>query len=106
MEELIKAVKKHSGMTEEDLLGVRNANDGYAGFTYYKDTCEFYNEYASEIWKQLNETAEQLGQTVIEMIASFGCRDSIVNDNTFKNALAWFALEEVARYLQDKKETD
>jgi len=104
MTELIKAVKNHSGMTEEDLLGVRNANDGYAGFTYYKDTVEFYDEYAPEIWEQLNEVSEQLGQRPTEVISSFGCVDSIVDDETFKNALAWFALEEVARYLQDKEE--
>jgi hypothetical protein len=30
------------------------------------------------------------------LIASFGCVNSIIDDQRFKNALAWYALEAVA----------
>jgi len=77
------------------------ASGGYPGFTYYKDTCEFYDKHEAEIWEKLNEEAEGQGITAIQLVAMFGDADSVNSADTFKNMLAWFALETVAREVTE-----
>lgn len=100
---LIKAVKKQlsdSPADADDLLYEisqhLDASAGWPGFTYYTDTCKFYDENHEEIWEALSEDADLQGCTPMELIASFGCVNSIIDDQRFKNALAWYALEAVA----------
>ncbi len=108
MEEMIKAITKHSEMTKEEIKDVcvvgRGANARYPGFTYYTDTCEFYDDNEDAIWELLEEMAESMGEKPLALMAGFGCADSIYNMKTFKNALAWFALEEASNYLQRQEE--
>lgn len=107
MEKLVEMVKEHSGMTKaeiKDVVGVgRGADAGYSGFTYYDDTTEFYDNNEELIWELLEEMADQMGQKPLELVASFGCADSITDVKSFKNALAWFVLEETSRYLQGER---
>lgn len=94
------------------------ANAGFPGFTYYKDTSEFFRQNRSEIVVKVKQMASDLGEEPMDMVAGFGCltddaetRESIGrclyggrltdDDTKAENALAWFALEEVARALAD-----
>lgn len=120
-EKLIKAVKKQLGDTEY-LTDVANngASGGYPGFTYYTDTVKFFKANKKDIVELVKEMAEEFGESAINFVSSFQClkpsgewEDEIgralygrlsPDDYIVPNALAWFALEEVARYEKDQKE--
>jgi len=90
------------------------ADSGFSGFTYYSDTCAFYENHQTDIVKMVGDMAEQLGdEGAVEMVRGFNClgKDSYSaeevgktlygskakHDTQVANALAWFALEEVCR---------
>jgi hypothetical protein len=121
---LIKAVKDQLGEeNEEDFINTlgdvcdAGASAGFGRFIYYSDTCKFYQNNKREIVKLAKEMADDFGQDVVSMIAEFRCltddketRDEIGraiygtpedDDIQVQNALAWFALEEVARFVTD-----
>lgn len=95
------------------------ANMGVSGFIYYSDTCSFFTENRELIVQLAEEVADGCGYgSIFEMIKSFGClKDSGISDTEIakalftdeetdvttdiQNAMSWFALEEVARYLTD-----
>ena len=96
---------------------------GFGGFIYYSETTSFFNENRKEIINLVKDMSFELGDGMIEMVASFNCFknmdltiDEIGNvlfgvdtDNhnekmIIKNGLAWFAGEEVARHLVDQLE--
>lgn len=91
---------------------------GFPGFIYYSDTCAFYARHKKDINKLAEELANDLGEDLITMVRGFNCikdqyRSSEIAKTMFgrrseqekkdlcqiDNALAWFALEEVARYV-------
>jgi len=96
------------------------ADAGFPGFTYYSDTCKFYARHKHAINELAEEMADSLGDNVIEMVRNFNCikgdykpseiaktmygRRNRQEQNDLcqiDNALAWFALEEVARDIYD-----
>ena len=112
----------------ETLTDVSNhgASGGVGGFIYHSDTIEFFDNNRESIMELAKNLADDLGESVYEMIASFNCLleqkepkavltpayslDEIVevlhgvdNDAStqVKNAMSWFALEEVARSVVD-----
>lgn len=120
---LVKAVIKQLG-GRESLEDVTNhgASGGFCGFVYYSDTIEFFRKNKKEIIELAEDMANDFGEDVTNMIKNFNClkdyelsnsqigkvlygRFSDSGDNTnIMNALAWFALEEVARHEIDKEE--
>ena len=104
--------------TLEDITN-NGADGGFGGFIYYSETNKFARENMNLIMDQVKELADDLGETPLEMISSFrSLKDdkidpleiaSIIYERTSPesqadgtetvvlNALAWFALEEVAR---------
>jgi len=97
------------------------AGDGYCGFTFYKDTCAFFKRNKVEILGLVNSMARDIGEQPAALVAGFNCLkikpddsegmrevyralDGRVNrdDTQVANALAWFALEEVARAFCDE----
>jgi hypothetical protein len=91
------------------------ASGGFGGFTYYADTLAFYKAHKGDILAMAEAMASDLGEDMLAMIAGFGC---LRNDKlsateigealysgrgecaqTVRNAMSWFALEEVAREL-------
>jgi len=123
-ESLKRAVLEQLGMdpddlTEEDhgtLQDICNhgIDGGFTGFIYYADTCEFYDDNKQDIIALCREFADEFGQGISELIASFNCLDLTVaevdaflicgddeNEEQIKNALAWFAAEEVARLYEN-----
>lgn len=98
------------------------ADSGWSGFTYYTDTCAFYKAHKADILKMAEDLASALGEDMLHMIQNFRCLTSGSYPNRkpdfsqseiaealysgrgehshlIRNAMAWFALEEVAREL-------
>lgn len=105
-EELLVAIREHSGMDDDeirDVVGVgRGADAGYPGFTYTTDGAEFYRKHDNLIDEIAWELAEDLGYaSVAEFVATFGRADMADTRDGRDCLMAWFALEEVSRWLQD-----
>jgi hypothetical protein len=107
MKDLVRAIKKHSGMDNEQIAeaGEQGAEGGYPGFSYYRDTADFYDENAELIWELLNDEADDLGEKhALAMIANFREARSVVDDDSFKNLMSFFALEEAGRWLGEQRD--
>lgn len=114
---LVRAVVRQIGgwsEFKERAADVANygADSGFSGFIYYTDTVAFTKRNKTEILQVAWELARDLGEgDEFDLIANFGClrgeftaaeiaraiyspRDE--GRQTVFNALAWFALEEVA----------
>ena len=103
-ETLYKAIKRHSGMDKEQIIeaGEHGADAGWPGFTYYTDTVKFYDKYHDQIWELAIEEAGEFGnKNVFEMCAGFKVADSVDDVDSMKNLMAWYALEEVGRWLEN-----
>lgn len=88
---------------------------GFTGFIYYTDTVKFFDDNREVILTELNELADELGESAVDMVKNFGCLSGDYNhevdqvlmgltcedDTTVKNALAWFAAEHVAFQLNE-----
>lgn len=101
---LYDAIKEHAHLEDETIIdaGKHGADAGWGGFTYYKDTCAFYEKNSDDIWELLSQMADDMGEkNPVALIAGFNRADSITDKDTFENLLAWFALEEVGRWLED-----
>jgi hypothetical protein len=117
---LINAVAKQiGGMTylKEHASDICNygASGGVSGFIYYTDTIAFTTRNHALIMELLNNYADDMGVNALELLNSFNCFndmkeheifDGLMNKNsedrtTIYNGLAWFALEEVARYIEN-----
>ena len=67
---------------------------------------KFYNDHEDEIWDELSNMAEDLGQTIPFMISNFrGCKN-VSNAETFKNLLAWWICEKIAQSYVDQEVYD
>jgi hypothetical protein len=91
------------------------AAGGFSGFTYYADTLAFYKAHKGDILALAEQMASDMGEDMLAMIASFQCLkhgpfspseigEALYSGRgeaaaTVRNAMAWFALEEVAREL-------
>lgn len=89
------------------------ADTGWAGFTYYGDTCAFVRRNRSRIAECAESMAKDCDYNgVVTFVAMFRCLDGVTESDVARalysggegdgimqveNALAWFALEEVCR---------
>ena len=98
------------------------ADAGFVGFTYYSDTCKFFDDNKELIFKQLLDDRINIGyNSLTEMLSSFRCFKDVdtydieaflINSDdesnneqtTLKNGLAWYALETVASQLEEQIE--
>ena len=102
-EKLYRAIQDHTGLPDSDILqaGQYGADAGWNGFIYYGECCEFYDSNELEIYELLNYQADDMGfSNVEEMISRFNRSDMLDTPEGRKNLLAWFALEEVGRWLE------
>lgn len=105
MDRLERAVRNHSGMDDEQLkdCAEHGADAGWPGFTYSSDTSAFFDANAEDIFELAAVMANDIGsKNVMEFFSTFKCADSMGTIEGFKDALAWFALEEVARFVADR----
>jgi len=115
---LINAVAKQIGgmaTLKEHASDICNygADGGFNGFIYYTDTVAFTKRNHALIIELLNNYADDMGINALELLKGFNCFnsmsdyelfDGLTNANsedrkTVFNGLAWFALEECARYI-------
>ena len=115
-ENLIRATVRQSGgwaRFKEHAEDVTNhgAAGGFAGFTYYADTLKFTRANRADIVTLCESMADDLGESgPVALVKGFNCLKGSTEaevastlygkgdeDTQVSNALAWFALEEVAR---------
>lgn len=119
---LIRAVVRQAGgWSDFQVMASEVANygadAGWHGFIYYYETIPFFKRNKAEILQLAKDQADDLGSDMLEMIAGFNClktdvatvAEAIYNPRTednenVRNALAWYALEEVARGFSDMRE--
>lgn len=92
------------------------ANSGFGNFIYYSDTVQFTKRNKTTIFNLCDQMADECGYiNKLELLANFNClkneyneyiADGLYNPRSEHktmvfNALAWFALEEVARSYTD-----
>jgi hypothetical protein len=120
---LVKAVVEQLDCDDGELRNTlkdvteHGADAGFSGFIYYNETCDFYKRNQKAIADEVEELAQGLGEDPTEMVKGFNClrgqgyttkevaltlygTPSQHND-IIANALAWFALEEVAHHKID-----
>jgi hypothetical protein len=124
---LVRAVIRQSGgwdRFEEMAPDISNhgAAGGFNGWIYSVETEAFTKRHRSTIAQLAEEQAKEFGQGVLEMIASFNCFRGLdleqgeiarclytgigEDENSIRNALAWYALEETANaYCDYERET-
>lgn len=110
---LIRAVVKQFGgwnSFKESASDIVNYG-AQGGFIYYTETADFAKRNRRAIAALVEQLADELGETPVSLVQSFNClRDEkptasevacclcgIEDDTQILNALAWLALEEVAR---------
>ena len=98
-------------------VSTHGADSGWSGFTYYSETVAFWKNHRKGIVARLFDDAEEMGEAGPSfLVKSFVClNDEYTTDECAKalygrydekldmiyNALAWYALEDVARFVSD-----
>lgn len=118
MDTLTRAVIRQLG-GRESLADVARtgADGGFPGFTYYADTVRFAKRHKAAILERLARDADAMGErSVAALVTSFRCVNATEDEvarvlygaggdadvrRQVLNALAWYALEEVAREQED-----
>lgn len=116
---LIEAVKGQLGEGwRDDLNDVarHGASGGFCGFIYNSETDKFFRDNRGMIVNLVKDMADEFDQTPIDFVNGFRCLDGQGDEAEIARALygriksdecqvtvalAWFALEEVALYLQE-----
>ena len=114
---LIRAVIRRIGMDSVEDVTNHGVDGGFSGFIYYRDTVRFWQQHRKDIMSMLKDMGESLGENTLDMVAGFGClRDMKLSTDeiaealysgrgeyadTIKNAMAWFAAEEVCRMFDN-----
>ena len=72
---------------------------------YYSDTIKFYDYFENEIWDRLDAAATNIGASdIISFIGTYLDTKHIGSLTQFKNALAWWAVEDTANDLANREE--
>jgi hypothetical protein len=79
---------------------------GVAGLTYYKETCAFYDKHKDEIWDLLYDMSEDQNFSIPFLISDFNGARNVSCEDTFKNLLVWWAVEHVARDIENSAEDE
>lgn len=121
---LVNAVIANVGMDSVEDINNHGIDGGYGGFIYYSDTVKFFNSHKKDILSMAEEMAKEFGEDLLLMIANFNCLSSGQYPNRkpnytqnevaqaiyagrgeqveiIKNAMAWFAAEEVCRMFDN-----
>ncbi len=97
---------KDETLNLEEVVKYGCVNGSVSSLIYYSDTVKFYDEFKDEIWEMLDEESSQTGFSIPFNISNWNGCENITSEDTFKNALAWYAVEETCRKLLDEQEKD
>ena len=97
--------------TLEDIRSINQVgciNGACNELIYYDDTTKFYDCYKYEIWDFLEMEAENQGfKNVLEFMSTWGdYAENVCSDRTFKNLLAWWAVEHVCYQILEDLDLD
>ena len=113
---LTRAVIRRVGRDSLQDVARHGADGGFPGFCYYTDTCAFYAKHQAAIVAMVEQMADDLGESPVAMVRGVRCLGTYYTEaevgrtlygpkrqhqTQIANALAWFALEEVARAETD-----
>lgn len=127
LQKLFNSIKLHynNGVDKEDNelylmlsdVHCNGADAGYYGFSYLKDTNEFYDKNRELIVKHLIYSCDEVSESIIQFVKNWNCMKGMIENASdeyammcvlcgvetdhedaaiYKNNLCWFALEEVA----------
>jgi hypothetical protein len=115
---ITRAVLRRLNRDELEDVVNHGADAGWSGFTYYHETWDFFKAHKADILAMAKEDSAAQGTGMLEMITSFNwllyqnkpfySQDEIAealysgrgeNVTVIRNAMAWYALETVAREL-------
>jgi len=118
---LKRAVMRQFGDSEsfyESVPDIVNygASGGVSGFIYYSDTVNFTKRNKNKIMRSLTELSDDLGESIVSMLSHWQCLKGMSqceimeglynprsdNKTTVYNAIAWYALEEVANVVYNE----
>ena len=118
---LKRAVMRQFGDSEsfyESVPDIANhgASGGVSGFIYYSDTVCFTTRNKNKIMHSLTDLSNDIGESIVSMLSHWQClkgmsqRDIMgglynpkaEDKDTVYNALAWYALEEVANCVYNE----
>lgn len=90
-----------ANFSKEELKGIAfDVSAGYNGLTLYSDTVKLYDKFHDEIWELISQNTEEYGyESELDLIASWNISSRIFSDTTFKNALVWYAAEQIAKNM-------
>ena len=117
---ILATIRQLGGRESLEDVANHGASGGYSGFTYYTDTVSFFRRNRKDIVEMVKNMAREMGETAHTIVCGFNClapcddqtMESVArclygritdDDTQTANALAWFALEEVARAFSDAK---
>jgi hypothetical protein len=104
---LTRAIREHSSMTLEQIreAGDHGADAGWPGFTYTSDGEDFYRANQRAIVALLSEDADEFGHdNVAQFVASFTRADMTDVDGGYECLCAWYALETVGRFWNERND--
>jgi len=92
----------------EDLADIarHGCSSGFSGLAYYTETVALFDKYRDDIFEILGEMADSMGQTILELVASFNGAEDVGSFEQFANLCVWAAVEEIARQETDKTENN
>lgn len=88
----------------KDLLSHGCVSGMVSGLIYYDDTNKFHDDYENEIWQLASDQMESFGEydNIIAFIGSFNGAKNVNDQSQFKNLLAWYGFEEMARIIYEQ----
>jgi len=96
---------KNGSINLEEITKYGCVNGCVSSLIYYEDTVKFHDKFEEEIWEMLYNEYQDFGfKSIPEYIASFNGSKDIGSLEQFKNLLAWYAVESVARQILEEKE--
>jgi hypothetical protein len=96
---------KDGSINLEEVVKHGCVNGCVSSLIYYTDTIKFHDKFENEIWEMLYNEYQDFGyKNIPEYIASFNGSKDIGSIDQFKNLLAWYAVENVARQILDEEE--
>lgn len=84
-------------------VATHGCQGGVPGITYYNETAAFHDKHEEEIWDIINDTAEDSGETPMQVVARVAPLAGVMI--SLKNYLVWFAVEVRAQQHLDAAES-
>ena len=104
---VLRAIREHADLELSDIIdaGRHGADAGWAGFTWYGDTSDFYRANEGLLWELLAGDADEYGaDSIPAFVASFN-RAGLADDRTgWECLVSWYALESAGHWLGDRRD--